>query len=395
MKANSIASVAPLFGLVLAFGDVEAQVHAHPQSTKHEAHGHAAHDRTKHDHGEHEHREREHTAHDHTAHDRATHDRTEQATTGAGGHAHHRPHGDKARPPRPAAGHGPGRHEPVQQAQGGHRHADHSAMDHASMDHASMDHAATDHAATDHQAMGHPAPPGFVPVPPVTDADRAAAFPDVHGHTAHDRRVVSMVRFDRLEVWEAHEGIGQAWEAAAWIGNDHHKLWLRSEGEREGGHTESADLEVLYGRPVAPWWDLVAGIRHDFAPGASQTFAAVGVQGLAPYMFEIGAMAYLGESGQVEARIEAEYEVLLTNRLILQPLVEVTLHGRDDARRGVGSGLGKVEAGLRLRYEFTRRFAPYVGIVRERAYGRTAAFQRRAGEGVDDTHIVAGVRLWF
>ena len=119
------------------------------------------------------------------------------------------------------------------------------------------------------------------------------------------------------------------------------------------------------------------------------------MQGLAPYKFEVSATAYLGASGQSAARLEVEYETLLTNRLVLQPLLEANLYGKDDPRRGLGSGLATVEAGLRLRYEFTRRFAPYIGVVRERAFGKTTALRRGSGEDTDDTRFVAGLRVWF
>jgi copper resistance protein B len=176
---------------------------------------------------------------------------------------------------------------------------------------------------------------------------------------------------------DADHGSGQAWEAQGWVGSDLNRLWLRSEGERVDSHTESADLEALYGRSVSPWWDVVAGIKHDFKPGDSRTWAAFGVQGLAPYKFEVQATAYVGDSGRTALNLEAEYELLLTNRLILQPLVEVDVYGKDDPQRGIGSGLSTVEAGLRLRYEFTRRFAPYIGVVQERSFGDTADFRSR------------------
>ena len=257
----------------------------------------------------------------------------------------------------------------------------------------------------DHSALGHdmsvmprismaPAEP-VTPIPMVTDADRAAAVRPAEGHPAHDNSIQNFTLIDRLEVWNADPGTGLEWEAQTWIGTDLNRLWLRSEGERIDGSTESADLEVLYGRSVAAWWDVVAGIRHDFKPGATQDFAAFGVIGLAPYKFEVEATAYIGKSGQTAARFEVEYETLITNRLILQPLVEVNLYGKNDPRRGIGSGLSTVEAGLRLRYEFTRRFAPYIGIVRERAFGGTADFRRAEGEDIDDTRLVAGLRIWF
>ena len=272
---------------------------------------------------------------------------------------------------------------------------------------------------TDHSAMGHgmsmpanPAPsepldhstmPGMstaptgpiTPIPVLTDVDRAAAVPPAHDHPVHDNSIQSHVAFDRIEAWNADPGIGLEWEGQSWIGTDLNRLWLRSEGERVGGHLKSADLEMLYGHSISPWWDVVTGIRHDFKPGVSQDFAAIGVMGLAPHKFEVAATAYIGQSGQTSARIEAEYETLLTNRLILQPQVELNLYGKDDARRDIGSGLSTIEAGLRLRYEVTRQFAPYVGIIQERAIGSTANIRRSEDEDINDTRIVAGVRIWF
>lgn len=252
----------------------------------------------------------------------------------------------------------------------------------------------------DHAAMNHGVEPAAplqprTPIPVVTDADRAAATPPSGGHPAHDDSIQHYVLLDRLEGWDADPGTGTAWAMQGWLGTDLDRLWLRSEGERVDGRTESADLEVLYGRSVARWWDVVAGVRHDFNPGGSQDFAAVGVMGLAPYMFEVQATGYIGQSGQTAARIEVEYEMLLTNRLILQPMIEADFYGRNDERRGIGSGLSTAEAGVRLRYEITRQFAPYVGIVHERAFGRTADFRREEGEGASDTRVVAGFRVWF
>jgi copper resistance protein B len=271
---------------------------------------------------------------------------------------------------------------------------DHSTMDHSKMDHgekpAEMDHSGMDH--SQHKFTAPQAP--RTPIPPITDADREAAKPPAHGHH-HGGGVFSYLLFDRLEVWDADPGTGQAWEAQGWVGTDMHKLWLRSEGERQRGQTESADIEVLYGHPVSRWWDLVAGVRHDIAPGADQNFAAIGVTGMAPYKFEVEATLYVGQSGQTAARVEVEYALLLTDRLILQPVIEAEWHGKSDASRGIGSGLGNVEAGLRLRYEVTRTFAPYVGFVHERSFGGTADFIRDQGGSTRDTRVVAGVRMWF
>ncbi|MCP3050700.1 copper resistance protein B [Xanthomonas euvesicatoria pv. allii] len=256
-----------------------------------------------------------------------------------------------------------------------------------------MDHGAMDHSTMDHGASATSLP--RTPIPAVTDADRTDAVPPDGNHVTTDNVIQSYFLVNRLEAWNADPGTGQAWEAQGWIGTDLDRMWLRSEGEREDGRTEAADLEVLYGRSVATWWDVVGGIRHDFTPGGAQTFAAIGVQGLAPQKFEVEATAYLGEGGQTAARFEAEYELLLTNRLILQPLVEVEAYGKNDPARGIGAGLSTAGAGLRLRYEITRRFAPYVGVVYERAFGDTADFRRDEGKDSNDTRFVAGVRLWF
>lgn len=233
------------------------------------------------------------------------------------------------------------------------------------------------------------------PIPVLTDVDRAAAVPPVGGHAAHDNSIQHYVLFDRLEAWNADKGTALEWEGKAWIGTDLNRVWLRSEGERVDNRTEAADLEVLYGHSIATWWDLVAGVRHDFKPGTSRDFAAIGVMGVAPYKYDVEATAYIGQSGQTSARIQAEYDTLLTGRLILQSLVEANLYGQDDRRRGIGSGLSTLEAGFRLRYEFTRRFAPYVGIVQEHAFGTTADFRRENGKDIDDTRLVAGIRIWF
>ncbi|MGH8076319.1 MAG: copper resistance protein B [Lysobacter sp.] len=273
-------------------------------------------------------------------------------------------------------------------------------MDHAAMGHgvptpeADIPAEQTDHAAMGHSMLGAPTEPR-TPIPALTQADRIAAFPDVAGHAAHDNAIHSYWLLDRLEGWNADEGTGLAWEAQSWIGTDLDRVWLRSEGERVDGITEAADLEVLYGRSITAWWDVVAGVRHDFGQGPSQTFAAFGVMGLAPYKYEVEATAYIGQSGQTAARVELEYDTLLTNRLILQSLAEAELYGKDDERRGIGSGLSTVEVGFRLRYEFTRKIAPYIGVVHERAFGGTADFRRDADHDVDDTRFVAGLRIWF
>lgn len=237
-------------------------------------------------------------------------------------------------------------------------------------------------------------PAAVTPVPPLTEADRIAAFPDVQGHTVHDRAVHYSVLADQLE-WQRGAGGGLSWDSTNWLGGDIHRLWVRSEGETSGSHVEAAEAHVLYGRAVSRWWDLVAGVREDVGVGPSRTWAAAGVQGLAPYWFEIQATAYVGAEGRTHARLEAEYELLLTNRLVLQPLVEAELYGKDDVERRIGAGLSTVEVGARLRYEIRRELAPYIGITWVNAFGRTAELARQDGDGAHRARAVAGLRVWF
>ena len=244
-------------------------------------------------------------------------------------------------------------------------------------------------------------PAGDAYVPPLTDEDRAAAFPDVGDMNVREMMtanpLLTFVLFDQLEAQDGDSGDLLSWNITGWSGRASrlHRLWFRSEGERESGRTDGAELEVLWGKSFARWWGFVAGVRQDFRPSPDQSWAAFGLQGLAPYRFEIEATAYVGEAGQTAARLEAEYELLITNRLILQPRVELNWYGDDDPVRGVGSGLSNAEVGLRLRYEFRREVAPYIGLVRERKFGGTEDLVRAAGEDPKDTRLVAGIRLWF
>lgn len=266
---------------------------------------------------------------------------------------------------------------------------DHSRME--GMDHSQME-------GMDHSQMPGMQPatsPVVTPVPPFTEADRAAAFPTVHMHHQHGTSINSFWMLDRLEISDADPGTALGWDGIAWVGGDVQRLWLRSEGTAADGRIDDGDIEVLYGRGVRAWWDVVAGLRQDVGEGPSRTWAAVGVQGLAPYKFEVAATAYVGQGGRTAVRAEAEYDTLFTNRLILQWRAEADAYGKSDPLAGIGSGLSTVEAGVRLRYEITRQFAPYVGIEHERAVGKTADLRRAAGHGAGDTRLVAGLRLWF
>ena len=212
-----------------------------------------------------------------------------------------------------------------------------------------------------------------------------------HAHGA-DSAILSYVLLDQFEFRTGEGERSFAWDLKGWMGTDLNRLWLRSDGEMVSGNAESASAEVLYGRSVSPWWDLVAGVRHDLQPGESQSFVAVGLQGLAPQRVDVAVTAYVGQDGQSAARLTAGYELLLTNRLVLQPHLELNAYGRTDAPRGIGSGISSLHAGLRLRYEFTREFAPYIGVNWERTFGRTADLTWGSHGKVTG---VAGVRVWF
>jgi copper resistance protein B len=200
---------------------------------------------------------------------------------------------------------------------------------------------------------------------------------------------------DQLEWRDADGGDLWAWEADAWIGKDLNKLWLKTEGERAGSETEGAEIQALYSRAVAPYWDLQIGWRHDLRPRPERDWLAVGFKGLAPYWFEVDATLFAGGNGQVAARLQGEYELMLTQRWVLSPELELNVHGKDDEETGVGSGLSDLELGLRLRYEIRREFAPYIGINWEKKFGNTADFAEEGGEATDDLQFVVGIRAWF
>lgn len=203
-----------------------------------------------------------------------------------------------------------------------------------------------------------------------------------------------MVLLDQLERREVEGAEAQVWEGDAWYGTDYNKLWLETEGERVHGE-EDGRVELMWDRIIRRWWSFQTGVRQDFGPGPSRTWADFGVQGLAPYFFEVDAAFYIGEQGRTAFRFSGEYDMLITQRLILQPELELDVYGKDDPENGIGSGLSNVEIGFRLRYEIRREFAPYLGLHWERKFGETADLTRAEGENVSDLIFVAGLRAWF
>jgi copper resistance protein B len=233
------------------------------------------------------------------------------------------------------------------------------------------------------------------PIPPLTDTDRAAAFPDLEFHAMSHNAVHTFVLLDQLE-WQGNQSeSGMNWDAIGWIGGDRNRLWFRTEGEFDEGRLDNAEAHLLYGRAFARWWDVVVGVRQDVRPGPTQTWGAFGVHGLAPYWFEVEATGYVSNNGQTAAHVKVTSELLVTNRLILQPLVEVNLYGKSTVERGIGAGLSSTDISLRLRYEFRREMAPYIGVTWKHTFGKTRDLAKASGHTVSRVQFVAGLRLWY
>lgn len=266
------------------------------------------------------------------------------------------------------------------------RHASHSQMHQTPPAH----HA---HAAAESKASSAPdhvaPPPPEHPMAPTSDA----AMIDAMG--MDDDATFAKLKLDRLERSFGGDAPALSWQMNAWIGRDFDKLRIRSEGEHVRGATEDADVEVFWSHAVAPFRDTEIGLRQDIGAGAKRTWAAFGIQSLAPYWFELGATAYVGASGRTALRIEADYDLSLSPRLILQPRIEINAYGESDRAAEVGAGLADAEAGLRLRYEVRREFAPYVGVEWSRRFGETADFARDKGLSALDTRWVVGIRVWY
>lgn len=205
-----------------------------------------------------------------------------------------------------------------------------------------------------------------------------------------------MLMADRLEA-QIHDGQdGYLWDAQGWYGGDIHKLWVKSEGRgRFGEKLDDGEAQALWSRAVTPWFDFQTGARYDFRPDPERGYLVAGLQGLAPYFFDIDAAAFLSNEGELSARAQAEYDLLLTQRLVLQPRAEVNLAAQKVRERGIGNGINDIELGLRLRYEIRRELAPYIGVEWDRKLGETADLARDEGESTNDLFFVAGVRFWF
>jgi copper resistance protein B len=211
-----------------------------------------------------------------------------------------------------------------------------------------------------------------------------------------DREILAHLLFNELEGRFNGSNTEFRWEGQGWVGTDYDKLWIKSEGTLQGnGTVDDGQQQFLYSRAITTYFDLQGGLRSDIDSRPTRNWGALGIQGLAPYFFDLELTGYASNAGHLAAKLEASYDLLLTQRLILQPQIEVNLYSKADPVRMVGAGFSDIDTGLRLRYEIDRKFAPYLGVVYEGKFGQTANFARAAGESTGDVRFVFGVRLWF
>jgi copper resistance protein B len=210
-----------------------------------------------------------------------------------------------------------------------------------------------------------------------------------------DQAYMGGVMFNRLERVRSSDNTFNSYDIQGWFGKDYDRLVLKAEGEMAGGKLQESRTELLWGHAIASFWNTQLGVRNDGGVGPNRNWLAFGVQGLAPYWFEVDATAYAGNNGKTALRLGAEYDLLITQKLMLKPRAEINVYGKNDPARDIGNGLSDAVAGLRLRYEVTRQFAPYAGIEWTGKFGETANFARAAGAKASETRWVAGVRIWF
>jgi len=270
------------------------------------------------------------------------------------------------------------------------------------VDHSQMDHGAPPKASTagdaPKPAMDHGSMQGGDPPPDARDPHAYSGgygFGPLPRHAMGDEQRYFLFLMDRFEHVRGRDNSEAEYDLQAWYGGDYDRAVLKAEGEVDAGKLREARTELLWSHAVATYWDAQLGLRYDGGEKPGRKWFAFGVQGLAPYWFELDATAYVGESGRTALRFEAEYELLLTQRLILQPRFEANLYGQRDAQRELGSGLSDATLGLRLRYEIRREFAPYIGVERSNKYGGTAEFARADGKPTSEWRWVAGLRFWF
>ncbi len=279
--------------------------------------------------------------------------------------------------------------------------ADNKAEPMDGMDHSTMDHGGDmgERTASPGPDMETPPPPEAGSGPPqaadaIWGADAMAASRNDLRRT-HGDFPVFWFQGDRLETQVRSGEDAYLWDIQGYYGGPTERLWFKSEGEGEwGASPENIETQALFSKAFKPFWDFQAGIRQDVA-GPNTTHAVIGVQGMAPYMFEVDAALFLSHRGNLTARVEAEVDQRITQRLILQPRIEANLSAQDIPLLGIGAGLDQIEVGARLRYEIRREFAPYIGIEQSWRAGQSADFARARGEDPSATSFIAGIRFWF
>ncbi len=254
------------------------------------------------------------------------------------------------------------------------------------------------------EASGTDLPAGDAPPPPVpTDhaADQlygpaAMAMGRHHLGEFHGGQKMSQLLVNIAEYHFNRGRDGYQWVGQGWYGGDINRLWVKSQGDGELRRgVERAEAQGLFSHAIGPYFNLQGGVRHDFRPTPSRTYATVGIQGLAPSFFDIEAALFLSNKGELMGRVEGTYDQRITQRLILQPRVEINAAAQNSRAIGIGSGLSDVEAGVRLRYDIRREFAPYVGVQYKRSFGATGRYLRDAGERRGGWSVLTGIRTWF
>lgn len=306
---------------------------------------------------------------------------------------HHMPAPAPTPAPHAHAGHDREAAEPDPHA--GHTMPAPATDPHAGHDMGSMD-----------QTPASPGPDMETPPPPEAGSGPPRAADAIWGEEAmrasradlrrtHGSFPVFWFQGDRLETQVRQGEDLYLWDIQGYYGTPTNRLWFKSEGEGEwGASPEDAEVQALYSKAFMPFWDVQVGVRHDIA-GPDTTHAVIGVQGLAPYMFEVDAALFLSHRGDLTARIEGEIDQRITQRLILQPRIEANLSAQDIPELGIGAGIDQIEIGARLRYEIRREFAPYIGVEQAWRIGKGADFARARGEDPSATSFVAGIRFWF
>ncbi len=274
-----------------------------------------------------------------------------------------------------------------------HIHPASQTQDPAGMDMPGMDVPSTGMKMDMGRMQGGKAPPDARDSNDYSDGYRNSTLP---GYEMADKLSIPKVLVDELEFVSGNEGQGVGWTVLVTKGQDNDKLWLRSQGLKNSRDRLDAEssVEALWWHSKSPFWGTVLGVRQDLGKGAT-TWLAAGVEGLAPYWFDVQLTAYVGDDGRIAGRAKAGYELLFTNRLILTSQVETNLYSKRSVDRELGGGFSNVELSGRLRYELSRKFAPYVGFVWERALGGTAAFRRADRELTTERRVVVGLRLWW